>query len=71
VPARVNDVWGLDFVADQLADGTRLRALTIVDVFSREALGTEVSRNAKKKGPSSRYGLDAIARPVEWIWALD
>ena len=44
VPARVNDVWGLDFVADQLADGTRFRALTIVDVFSREALAIEVGK---------------------------
>lgn len=28
----------MDFVADQLSDGTRLRALTVVDVFTREAL---------------------------------
>ncbi|SDE04616.1 putative transposase [Paraburkholderia lycopersici] len=31
-------------MADQLADGTRLRALTIVDVFSREALAIEVGK---------------------------
>jgi putative transposase len=31
-----------DFVADQLADGTRFRALTIVDVFSREPMAIEV-----------------------------
>jgi len=29
-------------VADQLANGTRLRALTFVDIFSREALAIEV-----------------------------
>ena len=28
----------MDFVADQLADGRKLRALTVVDVFTREAL---------------------------------
>ena len=33
-----NDVWAMDFVADQLVNGKRFRALTIVDVFSREAL---------------------------------
>ena len=44
VPGRVNDVWGLDFVADQLADGTRFRSLTIVDLFSREALAIEVGK---------------------------
>jgi len=39
-----NDVWSLDFVSDQLADGTRFRALTVVDVFSREALAIEVGQ---------------------------
>ena len=39
-----NDVWSLDFVADQLADGTRFRALTVVDVFTREALAIEVGQ---------------------------
>jgi putative transposase len=41
---RPNAIWGLDFVADQLADGTRFRALTIVDLFSREALAIEVGK---------------------------
>jgi putative transposase len=27
----------LDFVSDQLANGTRFRAMTVVDLFSREA----------------------------------
>ena len=39
-----NDVWSLDFVADQLANGTRFRALTVVDVFTREALAIEVGQ---------------------------
>jgi putative transposase len=33
------------FVADQLVDGTRYRALTIVDVFTREALHIDASRS--------------------------
>jgi putative transposase len=37
-----NDVWGMDFVADQLADGRTIRTLTIVDLFTRECLGIEV-----------------------------
>lgn len=41
-PQAANDVWGLDFVSDQLVDGTRFRALTVVDVFTREALAIEV-----------------------------
>ncbi len=41
-PAEGNDVWGMDFVADQLADGRQIRTLTIVDLFARECLGIEV-----------------------------
>lgn len=37
-PCRVNDAWSMDFVADQLADGTRIRLLTLIDIYSREAL---------------------------------
>jgi len=37
-PSGLNQVWSLDFVADQLADGRRIRALTVVDVFTREGL---------------------------------
>jgi putative transposase len=33
--------WSLDFVADQLSRGGRFRALTVVDVFTREALAIE------------------------------
>ena len=33
-----NQVWSLDFVADQLSDGWRFRALTVVDVYTRECL---------------------------------
>jgi putative transposase len=35
-----NQAWSMDFVADQLADERKLRALTVVDVFTREALCT-------------------------------
>ncbi|AKU20337.1 hypothetical protein ACZ75_01115 [Massilia sp. NR 4-1] len=34
-PTRINAAWSMDFVADQLADGTRFRSLTIIDVFSK------------------------------------
>jgi putative transposase len=46
-PAASNEVWSLDFVADQLADGRRFRALTIVDVFTRESLAIEVGQSLK------------------------
>lgn len=41
-PAEVDQAWTMDFVADQLSDGRKIRALTIVDVYSREALAIEL-----------------------------
>ena len=42
-----NQAWSLDFVADQLADGRRFRALTIVDIFTRESLAIEAGQSLK------------------------
>ena len=42
-----NQAWSLDFVADQLTAGRRFRALTIVDVFTRESLAIEVAQGLK------------------------
>ncbi|KGX17115.1 HTH-like domain protein [Burkholderia pseudomallei] len=39
-----NRVWSLDFVADQLSNGQRFRVLTIIDVFTREALAIDVNQ---------------------------
>src|SRR5438128_11311967 len=46
-PTTPNEVWSLDFVADQLADGRRFRALTIMDIFTRESLAIEVGQRLK------------------------
>lgn len=37
----------MDFVLDQFTNGQRFRALTIVDVFSREALAIEVGQSLR------------------------
>jgi len=42
-----NQVWHLGFVADQLSDGRRFRALTVMDVFTRESLAIEVGQKLK------------------------
>ena len=47
VPRRPNEAWSMDFVSDQLTNGHRFRALTIVDVFSREALAIEVGQSLR------------------------
>ena len=37
----------MDFVSDQLADGRRFRALTVVDLFTRECLAIEGGRSLR------------------------
>ncbi len=37
----------MDFVSDQLVNGIKFRALTIVDVFTREALAIVVGRSLR------------------------
>jgi len=43
----MNEIWSMDFVADALFDGRRLRALTIVDNYTRECLAIDVGASLK------------------------
>lgn len=40
----INECWSMDFVADSLFNGRRIRALTVVDNFSRECLAITVDQ---------------------------
>lgn len=42
LPAGANDRWSIDFVSDALGDGRKIRALTIVDDYTRECPAIEV-----------------------------
>jgi len=42
-----NQSWAMDFMHDVLADGTKIRLLTIVDIFSRESIALEVDYGFK------------------------
>jgi len=44
---RPNELRSMDFVSDLLFDGRRLRALTVVDAYTREALAIEVDQGIK------------------------
>jgi putative transposase len=42
IPATTpNEAWSMDFVSDQFSNGHRFRALTVIDVFTRECLALE------------------------------
>ena len=42
--SRIDECWSMDFVADELFNGRRIRALTVVDNLSRESLAIEVGQ---------------------------
>jgi putative transposase len=43
----VNELWSMDFVADELFDGRKLRMLTVVDCYTRECLAIDVGQSLK------------------------
>ncbi|WP_455821049.1 IS3 family transposase [Pseudomonas cerasi] len=43
----VDHCWSMDFVADNLFNGRRIRALTVVDNFSRECVAIEVGQGLR------------------------
>ena len=55
----INEIWSMDFVADALFDGRKLRALTIVDCYTRECLAIEVGQSLK--GEDVAGALNRIA----------
>ena len=42
-----NEMWSMDFVADELFDGRKLRMLTVVDCYTRECLAIDVGQSLK------------------------
>ena len=54
----IDQCWSMDFVADNLYNGRRIRALTVVDNFSRECLDIHVDSSIK--------GNQVVAR-LEWL----
>jgi putative transposase len=43
----INQSWSMDFVADQLFDGRKFRALTVVDNFSHKCLAIQAGQSLK------------------------
>jgi putative transposase len=70
-PRRVDEQWALDFLQDALASGRKLRVLSVIDVFTREALALEVDTSL----PGSRVVrvLERLAgeRPLPTQLVLD
>jgi putative transposase len=54
----INQCWSMDFVSDQMFDGRRFRALTIVDNFSRKCMA--IYADQYLKGPDVVNVLDRL-----------
>ncbi len=46
-PQRPNEALSLYFIHDALSNGKKLRALTVVDIFTREGLAIEVGHRLR------------------------
>jgi putative transposase len=60
LPTRPNERWCMDFVQDSLIDGRKFRALTVVDVFTRECLA--VHADSSLSGSKVAAILDGVAK---------
>ncbi len=57
----INQIWSMDFMHDQLADGRSIRLFNVVDDFNREGLGIEVDFSL----PAERV-TRALDQIIEW-----
>ncbi len=48
-PSRLNEVWSMDFMADVLSDGRKVRVFNVMDDCNREALAMDVGLNYPAK----------------------
>jgi putative transposase len=58
-PTKANERWSMDFVQDSLMDGRKFRALTVVDVHTRECLA--VQADSSLSGRKVAAILDTVA----------
>jgi putative transposase len=61
LPSRPNEVWSMDFVMDRLEDGRRLKCLTVVDDFTKEAVEIALDH-----GMGSHYVVRLLEQVVQF-----
>ena len=63
-PTAPNQIWSMDFVADQLADGRRFRSLTVLDIDTRECLAMESEQRLKGRDVVMVFNRIKVQRGV-------
>lgn len=61
VPEAPNEIWSMDFMADQLVDGRSFRTLNVLEDFNREGLAIEVDFSL----PAERV-VRSLNQIIEW-----
>ncbi len=61
VPARISEVWSMDFMHDALSDGRSFRLFNVLDDFNRQGLGIEVDVSL----PAARV-IRSLEQIIEW-----
>ena len=71
VARAANEMWSMDFVSDALFDGRRLRALTVIDTFTREALAIDIDQGIKGGQVVAAMARIALSRGAPRIIRVD
>src|SRR3546814_16857663 len=61
VPYAPNEIWSMDFMHDQLADGRSIRLFNVIDDYNREGLCIDVDFSL----PALRV-IRSLEQVIEW-----
>lgn len=67
----LNKIWSMDFVHDNLANGRKIRMLTIVDHFSRESVAIEVGMGLQACDVIRCLSRIKLNRPLPQVISVD
>jgi putative transposase len=70
-PEHANEQWALDFLEDSLASGRKIRLLSVLDVFTREALTLEVDSSLPGRAVVRVLDRLGTERPLPSLLVLD
>lgn len=71
IPTGPNQRWSIDFVADQLVTGQKLKCLTVVDDYSRESPGILVARSISGQVVADFFDILAETRSLPEVFVCD
>jgi len=68
---RPNERWSMDFMADALANGQKLRVLTVVDTYTRECIALEAAAHFRGQDVAAILSRIAVTRGLPQTISVD